>query len=362
LTPPTSARFFSSLEALRGIAALTVALYHVSWQNHLTHGGFIRNGYLMVDFFFVLSGFVMMHSYGNRLGTLSEFERFVRLRLGRLYPLHLATLLAFLVIEIVKWTVVHFHLTVIATQPFSQNTPGSFLGNLLLIHSLGFWKQPTWNVPSWSISTEFYTYLVFALICRTTCGTTFRTTRVLPFAVPLALGGFAISAHYVGDLTGTAQFGLARCWMGFFCGVVTWHIYHWTRRPSPAWVQGILYALSVTFLIVKNPGASDFLTIPLFMAVILAASLGNHTAPRSLVWLGAVSYSIYMVHPLIMWCFEFVLQYVLRLPRESEYLTGVWRGDVLVVLYVGLLLAISRWTFIHIEDRFRRWIAAGRAN
>lgn len=304
----------------------------------------------MVDFFFVLSGFVMMHSYGNRLGTMPEFQRFVRLRLGRLYPLHLATLFAFLIIEFIKWNVVHFRLAAVASPPFGQNTPGSFLGNLLLIHSLGFWKQPTWNVPSWSISVEFYTYLVFALVCA--------TTRVMALAVPLALAGFAVSASYVGNLSSTTQFGLARCWMGFFCGVVTWHLYHWMlERPSLAWVQGFLYALAILFLTLKTPGVSDFLAIPLFMAVVLASALGANATLGCLVWLGAVSYSIYMVHPLLIWCFEFVLQYVLRLPRETEYPTGFWRGDALMILYVGMLLAVSRWTFIHIEDRFRRWIA-----
>ena len=62
-------RFFVSLESLRGIAALVVIFYHAEWYNPITPLRFVQNGPLMVDLFFVLSGFVIYHSYGSRLGS-----------------------------------------------------------------------------------------------------------------------------------------------------------------------------------------------------------------------------------------------------------------------------------------------------
>jgi peptidoglycan/LPS O-acetylase OafA/YrhL len=94
--------FLGSLESLRGVAALLVALYHVSWLNPTRYQGLVLNSYLMVDLFFVLSGFVMCHGYGHRIRNRAELGDFLVLRIGRLYPLHVAMLLVFLVREAVK--------------------------------------------------------------------------------------------------------------------------------------------------------------------------------------------------------------------------------------------------------------------
>src|SRR5579871_5277008 len=99
----TTRGFFYPLESLRGLAALTVVIYHAVWNNPITSLSFFQNGALMVDFFFVLSGFVIFHSYGRKLGSWSQIGRFLWLRLGRLYPLHLAFLLVFFGFEVAKW-------------------------------------------------------------------------------------------------------------------------------------------------------------------------------------------------------------------------------------------------------------------
>jgi peptidoglycan/LPS O-acetylase OafA/YrhL len=66
---PSSKQFFGGLESLRGIAALMVVFYHIEWTNPLTHHLIFRNGYLMVDLFFVLSGFVICYNYGQKIGN-----------------------------------------------------------------------------------------------------------------------------------------------------------------------------------------------------------------------------------------------------------------------------------------------------
>src|ERR1700753_4195069 len=85
--------YYGHLDALRAFAALAVALLHVNWVNHLTANRFIHDSALFVDFFFVLSGVVISHVY-PRIVDGAALRLFMRRRLARLYPLHLATLLA----------------------------------------------------------------------------------------------------------------------------------------------------------------------------------------------------------------------------------------------------------------------------
>lgn len=119
---PHSKRYFGELESLRGIAALMVVLYHVEWSNPLTPHTFFRNGYLMVDFFFVLSGFVICYNYGQKIYNGKDVVRFMFLRFGRLYPLHLFYLIIFLGIEVAKYIgELKFNLVPSASSAFSLN-------------------------------------------------------------------------------------------------------------------------------------------------------------------------------------------------------------------------------------------------
>ena len=333
----------------------------MSWRSHFAYANFVRNGALMVDFFFILSGFVLFHSYGAKLGTFARGVRFMVIRFGRLYPLHLASLLVFVAIECAKWAALHWQLAAVAGGPFAQTTFGALLANLFLIHGLGIFDQPTWNNPSWSISVEFYIYALFAIVVSLFP----RKTLLLGISGILTLAGLLISWNAAGGLDSTAQYGFFRGLLGFFCGVIAWHIYSALRGRIPPRILGaaniILASALVAFLIVLHRGLYDFIAIPLFIAIVLVTALhdaqqSNPLDWRAIVWLGTVSYSVYMVHPIIIWCFEFVLQYILKLPRPDYYAINIWTGDAVVILYVAVVLAVSGWTFRHIEDRFRRKI------
>src|SRR6267143_3558445 len=164
---------FVVLDSWRGIAACLVALFHLEAYSHLVyshlHGvPFLSNSWLFVDFFFVLSGFVIAANYQQRLLDGFGAGRFLLLRLGRLYPLHFAMLtlfVAFELLKILKRILIPTLLSVNPIAPFSspQEAPNTILANLLLIQSLHLYDFLTWNMPSWSISTEFYTYVVFAV-------------------------------------------------------------------------------------------------------------------------------------------------------------------------------------------------------
>lgn len=147
------------LESLRGLAALTVVIFHFGVGSHFNNP-FTLNGFLLVDFFFVLSGFVIALSYLHRLSNITSLLTFQKKRFWRLYPLHLLMLVVFFGFNLAKYILsdqIQF-----AKPAFSEDFFLEFLFNLLLLHN---WVLPTLtlNVPSWSISAEFFTYLIFGI-------------------------------------------------------------------------------------------------------------------------------------------------------------------------------------------------------
>src|ERR1700709_560293 len=157
---------FRALDGWRGVCALLVAAHHIEVHGFLYWQPLIRNAWLFVDFFFVLSGFVIAHAYGAHLEKGPEIKAFVIRRFGRLWPLHAAMLLALIGLELAHLAIAHGHPIPGARPAFpAGRAPSAILTNLFLVQSLGLHPYETWNGPAWSISTEFYTYLIFAAVC-----------------------------------------------------------------------------------------------------------------------------------------------------------------------------------------------------
>jgi peptidoglycan/LPS O-acetylase OafA/YrhL len=155
---------FEVLDAFRGLFALFVALYHMGSYSILTENELVNSSYLFVDYFFVLSGFVIMHAYSGRITNLLQFKNFVGKRLLRLYPLHLLMLVLFIVLEIGKsWL---YYIGILNFPSFTSNTIEKLVSAILLLNStgIGIVGSIGWNFPSWSISAEFLAYILFALI------------------------------------------------------------------------------------------------------------------------------------------------------------------------------------------------------
>lgn len=307
----------------------------------------------MVDLFFILSGYVMLHSYGSRLATFGQAKLFIRARFARLYPLHVATLGGFVAIELLKWTTVHFGIARIATTPFSTNNAKTLAVHLLLLQGMGFEPQPTWNPPAWSIGVEFWLYSVFAASMLL-----LKNRRIAIAAVILAAVGIVASWNLEHSLNATTAHAFLRGLAGFFTGVLIKSVN--LRVPRSLFVP-LLLAVLIYLHLKPGPGPTDFLAIPLFAALISTGSDTNLPAPRPLVWTGKVSYSIYLVHQLVIWCFEFVLQYVLKTPRDGYYAVSPWTGDLLTVLLLAILLPVTAVTYAKIEAPLRKALAPPQA-
>lgn len=375
------ATFFAPLESLRGVAALVVVIYHAVWTNPVTQLRFFQNGALMVDFFFVLSGFVIYHSYGLRLANLRDLGRFLWLRLGRLYPLHLAFLLVFLAFEVAK-LYAQEHFGIVADKPaFTVNDTHALMTNLLLIHSLGLEHSITFNYPSWSISTEFYAYVLFAAV-RSVLRT---TARFAIAAVVIVAGSIGVlhAAHLPSLVSAGYDWGFFRCSAGFFLGTLTCIAYRNLRkiparvetweRPLRACLSPIaLLSIGVLTINADPNGKATFLMPALSAFLILAIVLIPSPAIISLLclkplrWLGKVSYSVYMSHAAVVWVLTQILTVVLKFPKTvladgHGVATPPLAGLLVLLIYICLVLPLSAITFRFIEEPFRirsRQIAA----
>jgi len=155
-----------ALEGLRGWAALLVVFYHLPKWHSFLDVPIIVNGHYMVPLFFVLSGFVIHTAYAHRINNVGALLRFQTLRFWRLYPVHLLILAVYLALECIRWIAVHrFAVSDVRLAPFTQNGGTALIQQIMLIQAIGpTGNAQTFNGPAWSISVEFYTYLIFGLL------------------------------------------------------------------------------------------------------------------------------------------------------------------------------------------------------
>jgi len=284
---------FHVLDSLRGICAILVAFSHFLTNSHLTDAKFIQNSWLFVDFFFVLSGFVIAANYQSRFADRQiSFGRFAWRRLMRLYPLHLFVLLLFVLTELA------FSKIDPAGSFEGAQDPGLIWENILLVQSFGISGLLSWNYPSWSISAEYYTYLVFALAAL--LGMVGRSLfwGACMLVIPL---GFILFHEASLDITFTG--GIWRCLYGFAFGTLVWAFHARTPPTGQIWgkVETLVVALVVGFVIYAPDWGLTLAAPLLFGLVIRTFSAEQGIWSRLLLQppfrlFGMLSYSIYMVH------------------------------------------------------------------
>lgn len=294
-----------------------------------------------VDFFFILSGFVMCHAYGKMFSqtvTGKDYRNFLRARLARVYPLHMATL------------GVYVGLSLIGVKQEVENPEWSVLSNVVLIQGTGVHKFPTWNVPAWSISVEWWTYTIFPmsfLLLQRHLGYGKWGTGLLV----LCAAAFATIVLSVGHANITVGLALLRCCFGFFAGVSLYQLFHLRKRelPSNPLTVGLFAALAAVLIVLPSPG-SDLVAFVLFCGLVYVTSKTSQTMQwlnwTPLVWLGDVSYSIYLWHTLMLHVFSKV-----ALKVKANY---PWSADQDPAVFIVLLLAfwVDLLTLAYVSHRF----------
>lgn len=310
-----------ALTSLRYLAASWVVFFHLREFTHadgLSNSPLVSFGYLGVDFFFVLSGFVLSHVY-KRDADAGRFDYwgFVTKRFGRIYPMHLATLAAFIVLGVVS-AALGLHYSVWDPAASLQLDRGAMsrglITHLTLVHAWGSTQGLMFNLPSWSISAEWFAYLLFPVYMLL-----FRSIKAGPLVqlglaaavfVAMAIGCFAV-LHL--ELTKMSwNIGILRIFPEFLLGVGLYVFgQHWTAGLTGARV-GFAASLAVTVAALFAAGSDERLAAAAAMVavlglagVVLFAADGSRTGAFKvlsapfLVLLGEISYSVYMLHLLV---------------------------------------------------------------
>ena len=291
---------FEALDGWRGICAMLVVLFHAPVAGIVHETAFFRHGYLFVDFFFVLSGFVIAHAFYDRLRGEPNFCRFFGLRLFRVYPLHLFMLALF----------VAFECLMLVTRGPSEafvggNSVVALAHNLLMSHSFGTVDSLGWNYPSWSISAELLAYGLFALMV-------IRAPRaMLPLMAVTIVGGLVVIALVEGTMDTTVRFGWLRCLAGFSLGAVL-RLVIWPRAGGrvavggTAWTLAELACVLLVAVFVSELGGSVLsVAAPLVFAFAIyvfgheGGAVSRLLKAGPIAFLGAISYSVYMTHAFV---------------------------------------------------------------
>ncbi len=367
---------FVALDSWRGIAACMVALYHLDAYSHLHGLPLLRHAWLFVDLFFVLSGFVIAANYQQRLLEGYGGGRFLLLRLGRLYPLHVFMLGVFVACKLLLLIPALAPISITSAAPFStpHEAPGTIVANLLLVHSLHLYDFYTWNAQSWSVSAEFATYVVFVACLH---GLRRHAWIALPVAMiggPLLIG--ALSERNLGT---DYDWGVLRCLYGFAVGVAVWNLHaRWHARLG-RWLSGNVaeccaIALMCAFVSVAGKTPVSLAAPYVFGLLVLVFAFETGAVStllrlRPLLLLGTLSYSIYMTHVFIMkrfldagraldkhWQVDAFTQVEIDGQVVKLLGTRLWHGDLACLAYLAVIIAVSSFTYWWIEKPARDWV------
>jgi peptidoglycan/LPS O-acetylase OafA/YrhL len=327
-----------------------VVLFHVRLScTNLLPGWTIDalgKGYLAVDVFFVLSGFVMWLNYGAtfRGRGWSEAPRFWWKRFARIWPLHGAILAA----------MAAFALLLLATGRDAGGYPFAELPlHVLLLQNWGLTSVLSWNHPAWSISTEMAAYILFPLFAIALPWERLRTPAlvalILLVTAVLALGfGLHGKAELGADIP---RFGLGRCLAEFAIGVALCNLWQLWRDRAAARNCAILAVATLGI------GIGFGLPEPAFVPLAFAGGLlglaldsgpvARFFASRPLVLLGDWSYSTYLAH--------FFLFVLFKLVFVGDDLQLGWVG---LAGYLALVLGASAVLYQGLEKPAQRWLNA----
>jgi peptidoglycan/LPS O-acetylase OafA/YrhL len=346
-----------ALTGIRGVAAIWVMLLHFQYARP---GGLlgvvaireiVSHGWLAVDLFFVLSGFIMMHVHGREFvrPTLKQARRFYVLRFIRIYPVDCLVLLLHIPVLLIA-------LRVGAAFSRGAFTVRSFALSFFMLNGWGFPASNGWNVPSWSVSSEWFAYLLFPVLAASVHRV--RTRRAALVVIVVIL----VSAWMIGGIVSHWQNYMLPAW-GVLPRVITEFAmgslaYRFYETPSDVRLSEFLADFSVlTILAVclfSPSGSFDVLIIGAFVILVGGLSranglMGSLMRSRAMVYLGRISYSAYIVHALILVLYGRVLKSV-STASDLAIEASLVLGFLVVVLVTAHLL------YTMVEEPVREWL------
>jgi len=353
MTPVPTPPDLRALTTLRFFAALWVVLY-TAWP-HLDVGFVpvaVTKGYLGVETFFVLSGFILSHVYLEAAGEKRfRYGGFLWARLARVYPLHLVTLFGMIGLGLVATAA---GMSIDGSLTNWRDLPA----HLTLTHAWGLAGSSAFNHPSWSISAEWAAYLGFPAFAFVAWRLRDRPVLATGLAVGLALALYAAFEPLAGySLTeATFRWGALRIVPCFALGCALYLIH---RRGGVPYAGPVALASGAAVLVSASLGLWDAITVLAAGGLILGlGSLDNSRAgvlgSKLGVYLGEISYSIYMVCAPVL----------LLTTNVAARLTGAEDKQFPVIVWLALVAAIPVAAMVtyHLVERPARKALRGMAD
>jgi len=365
-----------AVQALRGIAALAVVFWHASRYLGPYGSGigglvFAPGAAMGVDLFFLISGFIMFHTTRNSDGSWRAFADFAIKRAARIWPVWIIALICYLLLRI---DASYF------TDPVKL---GWLAHSLLLIPTAGAPSDvpPVYGVPvlgvGWTLNYEMYFYAFFglAMLCGRWRWPAFVAWLVATLVlIPLATGrldqasgawiilepsnGYAFANRYLGLMTN----GLI---LLFAAGVAIGAIYHsrWAianvlllRILAVAAVGAVLLQYALHFHAWHGIGHWGLSLTPLLLVVLMLHKSENIRLPRWLIYLGDISFSLYLLHPTIQEGFDVVLGGVLPNFLRTGFTALIVTTLLSILAAAASYHILERGLCEYVRRRLRHWV------
>lgn len=356
---------FEKLDGMRGLFSLMIILFHYDdyYLPDFLNNFFILHSYVFVDFFFVLSGFVISYNY-NSIHTKNELKIFLTKRFLRIYPLHIyTTIIYFLCLVISKIFLSNL------LEGYIQSTHLNFemhilpfLDSIFLLNSTPFLGSSMGiNMPSWSISSEIISYLIFGILSYILS----KNYKDLAFICLILISVFCLI--YIGKFVVSGDYGFLRGILGFLLGYFVYKLNSkLTRIKFSNYLEFILLFLLIIILFLldhfKNNISGFFIglfIIPSFFSFSILSLIHTNgflskiLESQTLKYLGKISYSIYLNHSLIL--IVLVKPFFTFLNLEINNLSKTF----ILIIIISIIISYSHFTYIIIEQKvniFKNWL------
>jgi peptidoglycan/LPS O-acetylase OafA/YrhL len=303
LAPLTTTRHFKALDGMRGVAALAVVTFHFMEMAIYDYSKlFIGHGFLAVDFFFCLSGFVIGYAYDDRVGAMGLWK-FFRARLIRLHPL------------VIFGSVLG--LITLFADPFRGGPLGYSAGKVALMFLASILVIPypamqergfnlfSLNAPAWSLFWEYVANIFYAIVLHKFSRTVLTVATVLA-AILLCYTGYRAGTLSGGWSGRNFWDGGARVTYSFLAGLLVYRSKWIIRSRLGFGVLSILLMLALVMPFAKGGWVREAAVILVYFPLLVALGAGAALTPRAekiCTFAGNMSYPLYMTHYSVIWIF-----------------------------------------------------------
>ena len=357
-------KHYEILDGLRGVAAILVVAFHIfeTFAGGNRFKQIINHGYLAVDFFFLLSGFVVAYAYDDRWEKMTQWD-FYKRRLIRLQPMVIMGMIIGAALYYFQASDILF--PQIATMPFWKLLLVMFVGFTLIpltpsAEIRGWGEMHPLDGPAWSLFFEYIANILYALFFRK-CSNKVLSIFVLIFAGMLinytvfgpkgdVIGGWSLNFEQM-------NIGFTRLLYPFFAGILLCRLGKLIHIKGAFWVCSLLIAIVLSIPRIGDENSlwmnglyESFCIILVFPLIVSIGAGGEIKNPFSLKickGLGDISYPLYITHyPLIYWYTAWVVDNKVSL--EDGYVLGI---GVLITSIVIAYLCLKLY-----DEPVRNWL------